>query len=242
MSLAAESARIPTTRWEIDRRKALLAGLLCWVAAGLTAYLVLTERSGWLDTAGLVFWRASPEFVPRGPPPLLEMVRDLTALGGVLLRNLLAVGAAVALVFLRMRREAVLLVLTVATGWLVNSGIKEAIGRVRPDIVPHLTEAGGASFPSGHSFNSAVVFLAIALAFATLSSRQAVRLSVIGAAVALSLAVAWSRVWLGVHFPTDVIAGWLGGTGWALLASALLRRPAAIAERAIAETASESAQ
>jgi undecaprenyl-diphosphatase len=59
-----------------------------------------------------------------------------------------------------------------------------------------------------------------------MSSRQSVRLTVIGTAVVLSMAIAWSRVWLGVHFPSDVAAGWLGGAGWAFLAAALLRRPA----------------
>ena len=100
------------------------------------------------------------------------------------------------------------------------------MSRPRPQIVPHLTEAGGASFPSGHSFNSAVVYIAIALAFATLSARQSVRLTIVGAAIVLSLVVAWTRVWLGVHFPSDVVAGWLGGAGWAFLAAALLQRPA----------------
>ncbi len=131
-----------------------------------------------------------------------------------------------ALLFLRLRREAILLALTVAGAWLVESGIKALVGRARPEIVPHLTEAGGASFPSGHSFNSAVVYIAIALAFATLSARQSVRFTVIGIAIVLSLLIAWSRVWLGVHFPSDVIAGWLGGAGWAFLSAALLFRPA----------------
>ena len=99
------------------------------------------------------------------------------------------------------------------------------IGRERPEIVPHLMEAGGASFPSGHSFNAAVIYIAIALAFATFSARQSVRVTIIATAILLSLAIAWSRVWLGVHFPTDVIAGWLGGAGWAFLATVLLHRP-----------------
>ena len=91
------------------------------------------------------------------------------------------------------------------------------------------------SFPSGHSFNSAVVFIAIALAFAAMSPRQSVRLTLIGSAVVLTLLVAISRVWLGVHFPSDVAAGWLGGAAWAFTASALLHRPAKV----VAEQAGE---
>ena len=100
------------------------------------------------------------------------------------------------------------------------------VGRPRPDLVPHLTEAGGSSFPSGHSFNSAVVYISIALAFAALSPRQSARATVVLAAMALTLLVALSRVWLGVHYPSDAVAGWLGGAGWAFTAAALLYRPA----------------
>jgi len=196
-------------------------------------WLVLTGHGSDLDSAGLLFWRRGADLVPAGPQWLLEAVRDITALGGVLLRNLILIGVLAALLFLRLKREAVLLTATVMGGWLVNSLVKLAVGRPRPMIVPHLTEAGGQSFPSGHSFNSAVVYIAIALAFAAISPRRSVRWTLVGTAIALSIAIAVSRVWLGVHFPTDVAAGWLGGAGWAFLASALLHRPAqVVAEQA----------
>lgn len=199
----------------------------------MVASLVLSGHGSEIDSSGLLFWRRGADLVPAGPQWLLEAVRDLTALGGVLLRNLILIGVLAALLFLRLKREAVLLTATVMGGWLVNSLVKIAVGRPRPMIVPHLTEAGGQSFPSGHSFNSAVIYIAIALAFAAMSPRRSIRWTLIISAIALSIAIAISRVWLGVHFPTDVAAGWLGGAGWAFLASALLHNPAkAVAEQA----------
>ena len=229
MAKPPETVTLPARGWRIDRRKALAASALCWALFGLLVWLVTTGRTDAFDKPGLLFWRTGTALVPKGPTWLLEGVRDVTSLGGVLLRNLCVIGAVVALLILRLRREAVLLVLTVAGAWAVDAAIKGLVGRPRPEIVPHLTEAGGASFPSGHAFNSAVVYIAIALAFATLSARESVRLTVIGTAIAVSLVIAWSRVWLGVHFPSDVAAGWLGGAGWAFLAAALLQRPAEIA-------------
>ena len=226
MARPPETVTLPARGWRIDRRKALVVSTLCWAGFALVAWLVASGRAAAFDRPGLLFWRTGAGLVPKGPQFLLEGVRDLTSLGGVLLRNLIALGAVTALLFLRLRREAVLLALTVAGAWLVDGAIKGLVGRPRPEIVPHLTEAGGASFPSGHAFNSAVVYIAIALAFATLSARDSVRLTIIGTAIVLSLVIAWTRVWLGVHFPSDVAAGWLGGAGWAFLAAALLQRPA----------------
>jgi len=225
MPVPSETLTLPVRGFRIDPRKALVCAFLCWAGAGLVAWAVHAGHVGPFDRMGLLFWR-DDTLQPRGSPGRLETVRDVTALGGVLLRNLFGAGAVVALLFLRLRREAALLALTVMSGWAVNSALKGLIGRARPDIVPHLMEAHGNSFPSGHSFNSAVVYIAMALAFAALSPRRSVRWTIVATAMATTLAIGWSRIWLGVHWPTDVIAGWLGGAGWAFLASALLYRPA----------------
>jgi undecaprenyl-diphosphatase len=222
----AETVRLPTRGFTIDRRKALVAAGVLWAGFAAMVWLVPTGRSAGFDNWGLLVGRSADTMGLKGPTLLTETVRDVTSLGGVFLRNLFALGAVVALLFLRLRREAVLFAATVATGWLVNSGIKALVGRPRPTIVPHLTEAGGASFPSGHSFNAAVVYIAVALAFASLSAKHSVRYTIVGCAIVLSAMIAWSRVMLGVHFPSDVTAGWLGGAGWAFLAAALLYKPA----------------
>ena len=235
-TIRAETVRLPERGFAISRGKALLAAAVCWAGFAVVVALVLGDNAGWLDEPGLLAARTGPEREFAGPALLLEIVRDLTALGGVFLRNLLAIAAVVALLFLRLRREAVLFAMTVAGGWIANTGVKLLVGRERPQIVPHLMEAGGDSFPSGHSFNSAVVYIAMALAFAALSRRHSVRYVLIGSAMVISALVAWSRVLLGVHFPSDTLAGWLGGAGWAFLAAALLYKPA----RAAAD--SEAAQ
>ncbi|EIZ77714.1 PA-phosphatase-like phosphoesterase [Novosphingobium sp. Rr 2-17] len=191
--------------------------------------LIETGHVQSFDAAGLTMWRNGAELArPLGPGWLSEAVRDYTALGSALLRNIFALGALVALFFLERRREAVLFFATVCGGWALSDTIKLLVQRPRPMIVPHLVHAGGSSFPSAHSFNAAVVYITMALAFSALSQRRAVRLTLIASAVVLTVLVALSRVWLGVHNPSDVIAGWLGGAGWALLASAILTERDAI--------------
>ena len=225
-STTADTIRLPERGFAIDRSKALIAAAICWAGWALLVYLVTTGQTGRFDEWGLMSFRTGESLGPRGPELVFESVRDVTALGGVFLRNLFAIAAVVALLFLKLRREAVLYALTVASGWIANTVMKHLVGRERPQIVPHLTEAGGESFPSGHSFSAAVVYIGMALAFAALSRRHSVRYTVIGFAMVLSAMVAWSRVMLGVHFPSDVVAGWLGGAGWAFLAAALFYAPA----------------
>lgn len=212
--------------WPVRPRHAAAAALACWAGFAAVAAAVLGGWSGPLDEAGLLFWRGGALLMPRGPVWLLEAVRDLTALGGVVLRNAVALAGCGVLVWLGRKRAAQALALAVASGWVVEAGLKLLVGRARPVIVPQLTEAGGASFPSGHSFNAALVYLSLALAFAALSPQPRIRAGLIAAALALSLAIALSRVWLGVHFPSDALAGWLGGTAWAFTAAALAGRKA----------------
>lgn len=224
--IPAETMVVPERGFTINRKKALIVAALCWVGFAIMVYAVTNGMTGAFDERGLMSYRTGEDLHPKGPELIFESVRDLTSLGGVFLRNLFALAAVVALLFLKLRREAFLYAATVIGGWLANTGVKLLVGRERPQIVPHLTEAGGESFPSGHSFSAAVVWIGMAIAFAALSQRHSVRYTIIGAAMVLSAAVAWSRVMLGVHFPSDVVAGWLGGAGWAFLAAATLYQPA----------------
>ena len=230
--LPAETVRLPERGFTVSRPKALAVSALCWAGWGAMIWAVLANHTGRLDRTGLMWLRSGPDFGGLGASYITEAVRDMTALGGVFLSTLATVAAVVALLFLKLRREAVLFAATVIGGWVLNNSMKALIGRERPTLVPHLTDASGMSFPSGHSFASAMIYIGMALAFASLSQRHSVRYTLIGAAMIVSALIAWSRVLLGVHYPSDVIAGWLGGAGWAFLAAAALYKPA----RAAAES------
>jgi len=225
-SSPSDTVPMGTRKWRMDPAHAAILAAIFWSLFAVIALLVITGRTGALDTVGLELSRSGATLTPRGPAWSLEAMRDITALGGVLLRHLFAASAVIALLFLHLRREALVLAGTVLGGWLLNSVIKSLVARDRPTLVPHLVEAGGHSFPSGHSFNSAVVFLATALVFSAMTPRRPIRRTIIGTAVLLTWMIAYSRVWLGVHFPSDVIAGWLGGAGWVFMAAAVLDRPA----------------
>jgi undecaprenyl-diphosphatase len=154
---------------------------------------------------------------PIGPAWLDEMMRDFTALGstGVLTVMVLAVAG-----FLAMTRKgltAVFVLASVTGGVLISQTMKWAYARPRPDLVPHGTEVFTASFPSGHSMMSAVVYLTLGALLARTQLDRAVKSYVMAMAVLLTVLVGVSRVYLGVHWPTDVLAGWALGGLWALV-------------------------
>ena len=214
----------PLPGWTPDWRHCAAAAAVCWAGFAVVAALVWNGSAAPLDQAGLLFWRQGALLMPKGPVFLLEAVRDLTALGGVLLRNLVAVTGVAVLLWLGRKRAAQVLVAAVAGGWLVDAALKLLVGRSRPVIVPHLTEAGGASFPSGHSFNAAVVYVSLALAVSALAPDRGMRRTLVAGSVVLASLIGISRVWLGVHFPSDALAGLFGGCGWAFTVAAVAGR------------------
>lgn len=151
---------------------------------------------------------------PLGGPGLLAFLRNITALGA---GNILALATALAAGLLLAQRRpaaAIRLAAAAATGGALVSWAKLWNGRERPDLVPHLENVASLSFPSAHAANSAVVYLGIALLVAHRAAPAAGRY-VVGAAAALVGLIGISRVYLGVHWPTDVLAGWAFGALWA---------------------------
>lgn len=154
---------------------------------------------------------------PAGPEWLLPAARDLTALAGTPVLTVLAL--ALAGYFIVKKRWSMLAVLLVAVigETLLSGALKEFFGRPRPTIVPHLVDASGMSFPSGHSTSAAAIYLTIAALIARETKERVVRNYVFFVAVTLALLVGASRVYLGVHYPTDVIGGLSFGAAWAAI-------------------------
>lgn len=174
--------------------------------------------------------------VARGGALAEGAARDLTALGSFTLAALTTLTAAGFLVLCQRRRVAVVLALSAGGGALACMLLKELLGRPRPDAALHLTVVHSPSFPSGHAMMSAVVYLTIAAIVADVLPTLRLRMYAFAVAVGATALVGASRVYLGVHYPTDVLAGWLAGLVWAaacwLAARSWLRR-----ERPLAETA-----
>jgi undecaprenyl-diphosphatase len=154
--------------------------------------------------------------VPIGPGWLPGAVTDITALGGTAVLAMVTV-IAVGYLLLQHRYAAMVLVIVAASGGgLLSGALKDAFGRTRPDIVPHLSKVGGLSFPSGHSMAAAVIYLTLGALLARFTGRRRVRAYVIAVSLTLTLLIGVTRIYLGVHYPTDVLAGWAAGLGWAL--------------------------
>ncbi|MBY0420669.1 MAG: phosphatase PAP2 family protein [Parvularculaceae bacterium] len=190
----------------------LALAFVVWLA------VVGDETLAAIDRAGVLAFR-TPEGALRGGWRAEQALIDLTALGGWTVLTLVSVFAVALFLRAGRRREAVAAALALPVSAALAEGLKALIARPRPDLVAHLGHANGWSFPSGHALESAAVWLTLA----GLCSRAAPRLSpaLMIAAVGLSLAVAASRVALGVHWPTDVVAGWLMGAAVAACALAV---------------------
>lgn len=159
---------------------------------------------------------------PLGPPWLEVVMRDFTALGGFAVLTAVTLLVVGYLALTRKRHAAWMVVVSVTGGVLLSNLLKWGFARPRPDLVPHATTVYTLSFPSGHAMLSAIVYLTLGALLARTQSDVRVKAYLLGAAGTLTLIVGISRVYLGVHWPTDVLAGWTVGAGWALLCWVLM--------------------
>jgi undecaprenyl-diphosphatase len=171
-----------------------------------------------LDRSVLLLMRTAGDVTdPIGPGWAEEIGRDITALGGNVVLTLLTLVVMGYLLLCQRRRLAVVVLIASLGALGVNTLLKNSYQRDRPDLVPHGAEVYTASFPSGHSMVAAATYLTLGALLASAVRRRRLKVYALSVALTLTLLVGASRVYLGVHWPTDVLAGWTAGAGWALL-------------------------
>ena len=193
------------------------------------------------DTLLLALRRPGHLDQPIGPAWLLQSATDLSALGGFTLQWLLGGATLLFLLLARRRAEAAWLAASAVGASVLNASLKSMLHRPRPELVPHLAQVSNASFPSGHAMISAAIYFTIGLMLSETQTQRSARIFVMMVCSLLVLLIGVSRIYLGVHWPTDVLAGWCLGSLWALAVFGLNRtlraRSAAGRQRSVAPTA-----
>lgn len=163
--------------------------------------------------------QAGDTALPIAPQWVTDAMIDITALGGVTVLTLVTLFAVGFLIASGKYRAGLFVGASVGAGALMAKGLKAIFTRARPEIVEHLVPVNSASFPSGHAMSSALVYLTLAMLVARTRPSRGVRVYLISCAIMLTLIIGCSRVYLGVHWPSDVIAGWGVGGMWAVLST-----------------------
>jgi undecaprenyl-diphosphatase len=193
----------------------LVAGGL-WIFIRIAQYVRLGELSQLDERLVLALRNPADPADPLGPLWFEEMMRDFSALGGVAVLGLLSAAAIAYLVLIRKRETALMACIAVGGGIVASLVLKDFFDRARPELVPHGSHVFTKSFPSGHSMLSAATYLTLGAVLARVQPRRLLKLYIIGLALGVAGLVGVTRVYLGVHWPSDVVAGWAAGTTWAL--------------------------
>lgn len=210
--------------WRLDVR--MLVIFLVAVAA-LAGFLKIASEVAEGDTLAIDRWvllnlRSAGDIAdPIGPAWLHQAMVDLTALGGGPVLALVTLFATGYLLAKNKASLAVFVAVAITAGATLNAALKYGFVRARPDVVPHLVDVSSASFPSGHAMNSAMVYLTLGALLMSAEPSWRVRIFLMSAVILLTLIVGFTRMYLGVHWPTDVLAGWSVGAVWAIACSIL---------------------
>lgn len=209
--------------WTRARQEVAVLAVLCGsaLAALSFAYVAGETREGGLqrvdETWLLMLREASDRSNPIGPRWFELAVADVTSLGGFAVLTLLVIAISLYLVATGKRAAALLVFCATVSGAILSEVLKFEYARPRPDLVSHLVEVQSGSFPSGHAMLSAITYLTLGALLARFHERRAAKALLLSLGVATTLMVGGSRVYLGVHWPTDVLAGWSLGAAWAAL-------------------------
>ncbi|MGQ4273056.1 phosphatase PAP2 family protein [Terrihabitans sp. B22-R8] len=206
----------------IARREISAIAALAVATGGILVFLLLADEVSdqnriSFDEKLLLALRTGDAHDPIGPPWVEVMFTDLTSLGSSAVLTLLTLCVLGYLLLARKTGTALLVLAAVSGGTILNNVLKYFFGRPRPDLVAHIVDTQTTSFPSGHAMISAATYLTLAALIARVQSRSIFRIYIVGVAVFITLLIGVSRVYLGVHWPSDVLAGWCAGASWAIL-------------------------
>ncbi len=207
----------------IRRREIVVLIAVLLVVTGTWAFIELADEvlekdiQKFDDRIVVALRRADNPGIPIGPRWLHEVGRDVTALGGVAVISGLTFVVAGFLLMRKQYHAMWLLIIATFGGLIISTLLKNIIARDRPALVPHLSYVTTSSFPSGHSMLAAVAYLTLGSLLARLVVEWRVKIYILLVALLITFAVGVSRVYMGVHFPTDVLAGWSAGLVWACI-------------------------
>jgi len=186
-----------------------LAGFVLFALIGLAVACGVSDP---LDRE--IFLAAAEWF--RTHPWLMTFLAAMSYVAEAIFRIVGAALIILALLVARRRRAALFVFVVVAGGMVLCSGIKAIVARARPELLPQLDLVHSYSFPSSHAWNG-LVFYGQAALIATIFLERRWRAPVVAFGILLALITGFSRIALSVHWPSDVLAGWIGGASWLML-------------------------
>ncbi|MBK6703007.1 MAG: phosphatase PAP2 family protein [Caulobacteraceae bacterium] len=212
----------PKTWFKLARQEIVPIAIFLGIALPIFAFVEIAEEVGegetrWFDESILLALRTADPADPIGPRWVESSVMDITALGGFAVLALVTLMAVFYLLVNKKWGSALTLLVATIGGTLISEGLKVGFNRPRPDLVAHVVETTSMSFPSGHAMLSAVTYLTLGALIARTQEKRQMRGYVLGGAILVTLLIGLTRIYLGVHWPTDVLAGWCLGASWALL-------------------------
>jgi undecaprenyl-diphosphatase len=205
----------------------IVLALVAAATSALTFFIKVAEEVVEGDThkidLEIILWLrdAGNPADPLGPVWLEDFARDITALGSPAVLGLFVLIASLFLLLAGKRQLSLFVLAAASGGTIAVTLLKKAFARPRPDLTPEGLFVYTASFPSGHAMVSAVVYLTLGALIARLAPRRVLKLYIMSVALVLTVLVGFSRVYLGAHWPSDVLAGWAVGAAWALGGGAL---------------------
>jgi undecaprenyl-diphosphatase len=195
---------------------ALIIAVLLFVFGFIAQVVAATKPSGFDSYVILALRKSVKQPVPISPPWLKEAARDVTSLGSIIVLLIITFAVAGFLFLTHKPGVAWLMVIAVLGGLALNNLLKFVFARPRPDIVTHAARVFTTSFPSGHATLSAITYLTIAALLARVYPSLTVNIYFMSLAALLTALIGFSRIYLGVHFPSDILGGWCIGAAWAI--------------------------